>query len=115
MRRGQPLDRDPLDRAADARQGNRGADRLAYHQLLAVAFRELVGVMACYPARGGVDQRDDRHLDQRGALDRPVEQAKLERMDDVLGIVEGLAGGRAVQARHHVANAPKRNRLIVLT
>jgi hypothetical protein len=44
--------------------------------------------MAADPARFGIGQRQDGQLDERGALDKPVEQAKLERVDEVLGVVE---------------------------
>lgn len=44
--------------------------------------------MAADPARFGVGQRQYGQLDQRGALDQPVEQAKLERVDEILGIVK---------------------------
>ena len=95
---GEPLERAALDRAADPGEGNRRADRLAHDQFLDVALRELVGIMAADPARRGVGQGQDGQLDQRGALDQPVEQPELERVDEVLGVVEhdrlGARGAR---------------------
>ena len=84
------------DRAADAGQRDRSPDRFAHHHLLGVGFGELIAIMAADPLRAGVDQRQHRKLDHSGTVDQPIEQHKLERMDDVLGVVEHDRLGRLV-------------------
>ena len=42
-----------------------------------------------------VGQRQHRQLDHRRAVDQPVEDAQLERVDDVLGVVQHDGLGRA--------------------
>ena len=100
---GEPVERVALDCAAHSREGNRRADRFAHDQFLDVALRELVGIMAADPARRGVGQGQDGQLDQRGALDQPVEQPELERVDEVLGVVEHDSLG-ARRARRFVGD-----------
>src|SRR4029078_2635882 len=70
------------DRAADSRERNGGADRLAHDELLDVRLGELVAIMAGDPPRMRIGKGKHRKLDHRGALDQPVEYPKLERVDD---------------------------------
>ena len=51
LHRGELGERPPGDRAADAGQRNRRADRFAHHQFLDVRLGELVAIMAADPAR----------------------------------------------------------------
>ena len=73
-------------------------------------FRELVGIMRADPPRLGIDQRQDRKLDEVEALDQGGEDSKLGRMNDVLRIVEndGLEPAALRRLRYYVANAPTR-------
>ena len=84
-----------IEGAADAGAGQGGAQGLPHDQLLAVGFGELVGIMAADPARLRVDQRHDRELDEIPALAERREDARRERVDDVLRIVEHNGGEAA--------------------
>jgi hypothetical protein len=44
--------------------------------------------MARNPARVRIGERQDRKLDECGAIDQSAERAKLQRMNDVLGVVK---------------------------
>jgi hypothetical protein len=94
------------DRAADPGQRDRRADRLAHHHLLGMGLGELVAIMAANPWARAVDQRHDRDLDDSGALDQPVEQPELERVDDILGVVQhhrlGGASGRSLVEQQRI-------------
>ena len=98
LQRGELGERLPGDRAADPGERDRRADRLAHHQLLDVRLGEFVAIMAADPARVAVGQRQDRKLDHRRAVDQPVEDPELERVDDVLGVVEHDRLGRACRS-----------------
>jgi len=78
----------PPDRAADARGRQARADRLAHDHLLAVRFQEFVDIAPGDPPGRLVDQRDDRKLDEREAVDQRIEQSELAGMDDIFRIVE---------------------------
>src|SRR6185437_3810220 len=82
------------NRAADARERDRRADRLANHELLDMRLGELVAIMASDPPRMAVGKRKHGQLDQGRAPDQPVEYPELERMDHVFGIVESDRRGR---------------------
>ncbi len=93
--RGEVRERAPGNRAADAGQRNRGADRFANHQLLDVGLGEFVAIMPADPARIGVGKGQHGKLDHGRAVDQPVEDPELERVDDVLGVVKDDRLGRA--------------------
>ena len=93
---GEAGERAALDGAADAGQRDRGADRLAHHQFLAVALGEFVAIMAADPlATSGSTSGSTGNWMTRGAVDQLVEQRQLERVDHVLGIVQHDRDGRA--------------------
>lgn len=93
MRGGEPFKRIARRRAAHAGAGQACAQPVAHHQRLAVAFGELLAVMAAEllgePAAVGMGKRLDRQLREVGpGSDRLVEQAEPGGIDQVLGIVE---------------------------
>ena len=86
-----------------------GADRLAHHQLLGVGLGEFVAIMAADPraSRGSSSGRTGSWIDA-GAVDQPVEQAELERVDDILGIVEHDRLGRPARLQSRTRSARRK-------
>gem|GEM_PF-3198265 len=84
----EPGDGVASDSTADSGERDRCADRFADHQFLAMALGEFVAIMAADPARIGIKQGDHGQLDHRRLLGHHVEQFDLERVDQILGIVE---------------------------
>ncbi len=83
-----PLQHSALDRARHPGQRQPRAKRLAYHEILAVRLRKLVGIMPRYEPRFAVHQRQDRQLHGGVAPDQAVDHAQFARMHHVLGIVQ---------------------------
>ena len=71
-----------------ARPRDHPGKRLAHDQVLAVQLREFVDVVAGDELVPLALEREDRHLDQVIPVEEGVEDLELERVDNVLGIVE---------------------------
>ena len=76
------------DRAAYPGERDRGADGLTHDEFLGMRLGKFVAIMARNPARTRVNQWQDRELDDPRTGNQPIEQAKFERVNEVLGIVE---------------------------
>jgi len=82
----------PSKGAADTGRGDRCAQRLAQHHLLAMQLGELIPIMAGNPARTLGATGDHRKLDKSGSADQVAEQGQGFGMNDILCIVENDRG-----------------------
>lgn len=88
----QRQDRLATEAGADPGAGHLADQRLAQDDVLAVQLGELVDVMAGGELPPALGVGVDRHLDQVLARQHKVEQAQLQRLDHVLGVVQDEAG-----------------------